>query len=107
MPEVHLCDFDQRPPFLPHMTLSEASIVVDMGNNKLLTTEVIAQIIALKESGLQTKQILEQIGASHRSVRRWVAKFSRNGGVELPKHEKPPGRVFKTSPHAMNIVKRS
>ena len=77
-----------------------------MGKNKLLSSDVIAQNIALRESGLQTKQVAEQIGVSHRSVRRWFSKFHENGGRDLPTHAKRLGRALKTSPRAMNIVKR-
>ena len=106
MPVLLLRDFDQRPLFWPTATLSEASTLFIMGKNKQLTSEVIAQIVTLKQSGLQTKKIAEQIGISHRSVRRWVAKFDRNGGMDTPTHEKRLGRALKTSPSALNVVKR-
>ena len=77
-----------------------------MGNSKQLSKETIAQIVALKQSGLETKEIVEQIGVSERSVRRWCAKFYRQGGVATPTHEKRHGRPVKTSPRVLNIVKR-
>ena len=77
-----------------------------MGKNKHLSEQTIAQIIALKKSGSQTKEIAELIGVSPRSVRTWYKKFRENGGVDTPTHKTRPGRDKKTSRRCMNIVKR-
>ena len=59
-----------------------------MGKNTHLEQDTIAQIIALKESGMQTKYIVSQLGVSGRSVRRWVAKFNQRGGKDTPTYER-------------------
>lgn len=80
--------------------------VLNIGKNTHLAQDKIAQIIALKESGLQTKDIVAQLGVSERSVRRWVAKFNHQGSQDTPTHEKMPGPGKKTSDRCRNIVKR-
>ena len=65
--------------------------VPNMGKNTHLPQDKIAQIITLKESGLQTKDIVAQLGVSERSVRRWVAKFNQQGTRDTPTHERRPG----------------
>ena len=68
---------------MPTATLSEASTLFIMGKNKPLSSEMIAQVVVLKQSGLQMKKVSEQIGGRRRSVRSWFAKFHRNFGVRL------------------------
>lgn len=68
-----------------------------MGKFKDLNEQIIAQICALKESGLKTKEIATQVGVSERSVRRWVAKFHQGGRGDIPSQVKRSGRPKKTS----------
>ncbi|XP_045122668.1 uncharacterized protein LOC123511111 [Portunus trituberculatus] len=77
-----------------------------MGKNTYLAHDKIAQIIALKESGLQTKDIVAQLGVSERSVRRWVARFNQQASRDTPTHERRPGPSRNTSDCCRNIVKR-
>ncbi|KAG0723088.1 hypothetical protein GWK47_043303 [Chionoecetes opilio] len=76
-----------------------------MGKNKDFSAETIAQIIALKKSGKQTKAISEQICVCPRSVRRWVAKFDQEGGHTTPTHKRP-GKPKKTYSGTQTIVER-
>ena len=77
-----------------------------MGKNTHLEQDTIAQIIALKESGMQTKYIVSQLGVSGHSVRRWVAKFNQRGSKDTPTNERRPGIKKKTSNRCKNMVKR-
>ena len=77
-----------------------------MGKNTHITQETIAQIVALSVSGLQTKEIVSQIGVSARTVRRWVAKFHNRGGEDAPTHKRRPGPSKKTNERCRNILKR-
>lgn len=77
-----------------------------MGKFKDLNEQIIAQICALKESGLKTKEIAAQVGVSERSVRRWVAKFHQGGRGDIPSQVKRSGRPKKTSNRSMTILKR-
>ena len=78
-----------------------------MGKNKDFSSECIAQIIALKKSGIKTKEVAQQIGICERSVRRWVAKFNEQGGNNLPTHKKRPGKAKITGIRSKTIVKRA
>ena len=62
-----------------------------MAKNTHLAHDKIAQISALKESVLQTKDKVAQLGVSERSVRRWFAKFNQKVSQDTPTHEKWPG----------------
>ena len=55
-----------------------------MGKNTHLEQDKITQIITLKEYGMQTKDIVAQLGVSERSVCRWVAKFQQHGSQDTP-----------------------
>ena len=77
-----------------------------MGKLANLSEQVIAQIIALKESGSKTSQIAKQVGVTTRSVRRWFARFKEGGGAELPAQKKSPGMPKKTSKRSLTVIKR-
>ena len=46
-----------------------------MGKRKSLMPVAIAQIIGLHKIGLQTREIVANVGVSERSVRNWVKRF--------------------------------
>ena len=92
------------PLTLSFMSIESPSFS-NTGKNSQLPQDKIAQIVALKESGLQTKDIAAQIGVSEQSVRWWVAKFFTGGGKDTFTHERRPG-CNKTSDCCRNIVKR-
>ena len=67
-----------------------------MGKSTHLEQDKITQIIALKESWMQTKDIVAQLGVSERSVCRWVAKFQQHGSQDTPTHVRRVLRSRKT-----------
>lgn len=78
-----------------------------MAPTKELTSETIAQIIALKEAGHQTKEISELVGVSKSSVRKWVARYREDASGLPPSRKARSGRPRKTSNRAVNVVKRA
>lgn len=79
---------------------------VIMGPIKDLSKETIAQIIALKEAGHQTKEISELVGVAKSTVKKYVARFKADNSGETPCQKPKPGRPRKTSKRAVNVVKR-
>lgn len=77
-----------------------------MGKNKLLSSEKIAQIIALHKANVQTKEIADVIGISERSVQRWVKSFKDGGSKEVPKHLPRTHPRRKIGPRTLNLIKR-
>ena len=77
-----------------------------MGKARQLSSETIAQIIALKEAGKQTKEIADQLKVSDRGVRRYVARWREGGCNAIPTQKARSGRPRKTSRRADNVVKR-
>ena len=57
-----------------------------MGNKKRLSQETIAQIIALKSAGHQTKEISAMTGVCIRQVHFWVARLQGSGKVAALTH---------------------
>ena len=55
-----------------------------MGKYKQLSQDKLAKIVALHNAGLQTKDILQQLGVCERSVRKYVARFHQGGGKDTP-----------------------
>ncbi|MPC96749.1 hypothetical protein E2C01_092025 [Portunus trituberculatus] len=56
----------------------------NMGKNKYLSQETIAQIIALHSASNQTKEIIELVGVGKTSVCKWVAIFKKESGCDTP-----------------------
>ena len=96
----------ERPLTLLSFMSIESPCSSNMGKNSQLPQDKIALIVALKESGLQTKDIVAQLGVSERSVRRWVAKFYTSGKKDTSTHERRPERKKKTNDRCRNIVKQ-
>ncbi|MPC76829.1 Transposable element Tc1 transposase [Portunus trituberculatus] len=78
-----------------------------MGSKRHYKREEVAQIIALKDAGLETKDIVNQTGISERTVRRWVARHREEGGPDVPFTKPRPGRPKKTNERSNNIIKRT
>lgn len=74
-----------------------------MAPTKDLSVEVIAKIIGLKEAGHTTKEIVDLVGVSRTSVKKYVARHRDEGAGSLPLPKKRPGRKRKTSRYAENI----
>ncbi|KAK3884274.1 hypothetical protein Pcinc_011439 [Petrolisthes cinctipes] len=89
----------------PTAASSNPTSVMNMGSDKDLSQVTIVQIIALKKSDHTTKELAEQVGVSERNVRRWVAKFYREGGLVTPTQKTRPGKKLKTVIRAQTIVK--
>ncbi|XP_076036517.1 uncharacterized protein CG3556 [Oratosquilla oratoria] len=68
--------------------------------------QLIAQIIALRESGKKTKEISEQLSCAKSTVRKWCARARDLPDDILPAHKPRSGRPRKTSTRADTIIKR-
>ncbi|MPC51136.1 hypothetical protein E2C01_044976 [Portunus trituberculatus] len=79
---------------------------LNMGKNKYLSQETIAQIIALHKAGHQTKEIIELVGVGKTSVCKWVAIFKKEGGCDTLGYKPRKKYPKKTSHHATNVIKR-
>jgi len=66
-----------------------------MGKKKDLTSDQISSIVSLQKAKQSVKEIAENVGVSERSVRIWVAKFKRGGGIQTPAKKERPGMVKK------------
>ena len=77
-----------------------------MSTGKHLTTEIISQILALRDAGHETKEISELLGVDPTTVRRWVRRRreENSGATQVPR--KSSGRPRKTSTRASAVIKR-
>ena len=76
-----------------------------MSTGKHLTTEIISQILALRDAGHETKEISELLGMDPTTVRRWVRwrRVENSGATPVPR--KSSGRPRKTSTQASAVIK--
>lgn len=78
-----------------------------MAPTKELSSETIAQIIALKDGGHQTKEISELVGVAKSTVRKWCARFRAENSGNTPTQKPRSGRPRKTSARSVNVLKRT
>ena len=78
-----------------------------MTSREEYSCEIVAQIIGLKKAGFQSKEIVQQIDASERTVQCWVAQLYEEGGEDVPSSKPRSGRPKKTCNHAQTIVKQT
>ena len=77
-----------------------------MGRNADLSKETLTHIHTLYKAKYSVKEICEATGVSKRSVQRWTRRCgeTKDGGV--PTQLKKPGRSYKISDKALNIIRR-
>ena len=62
-----------------------------MGKRATLTSEIKATIIGLKKTEHQTKEIVKLTGVCTCSVRNYIYRFNKEGGVNTPMSKPIPG----------------
>ena len=105
-----------HPPLLPLAEIDDSfswgftGCIVNcgciMGKYKQLPQKKLSNIVCLHNAGLQTQDIVQQLGVSGRSVRRYVARYYQEGGIKSPTQKPRSGRPRKASERAVNIIKR-
>lgn len=66
-------------PFLPSFHYIAGVCTSVMGNNKLLSSEIIAQIVAQHKTAHPTREIIELVGVSSTTVKKWMLEFKVSG----------------------------
>ncbi|XP_076047350.1 uncharacterized protein LOC143028877 [Oratosquilla oratoria] len=77
-----------------------------MGKARQLSSETIAQIIALKKTDKQTKEMSDQLKINDRVLRRYIARWREGEWDAIPTQKERSSRPRKTSRRLDNIVKR-
>ena len=95
------------PLFLRRAAGVFCSCSLNMAPVRELSSDTRAQIIGLHEAGHQTGEISRLVGASKATVKRWVARYKKENSGETPRPLPRSGRPRKTSPRAINVVKRA
>ncbi|MPD00930.1 hypothetical protein E2C01_096436 [Portunus trituberculatus] len=70
--------------------LSARVAVMFLGYTLVTMGKRISLMMGLHKAGLQTREIMVNVGVSEGSMRNWVKRFKNNGGLELPSAEPKP-----------------
>ena len=78
-----------------------------MVKNKAYSSDVIAQIVGLKEKSHLVRELTEQLGVSRTTVKRWLRRFREEGRQKTSKPKNRSGRPKKTSNRVVTVLRRA
>ena len=78
-----------------------------MVKNKEYSSDIIGQIVSLREGSHLVREITKQLGVSgQHSLKRWLRRFKKEGRQKTPKPKNGCGRPRKTSNRGVTVLER-